>query len=164
MGFSYINSRCFTPNLSLEHSQFNSNLYFLQIKIQDPNNGGRKISNQEDDSSPNITGVELFVKDVDPRISEQRLFNEFLPFGDIISFKLMMENGRSKGYGYVTYSNEAEAKTAISELNGKILGTKVLFIALSKSKEELARLKNRRNWTRKPCYKKDTKRFWPQRH
>ncbi|XP_058229983.1 polyadenylate-binding protein 1-A-like [Hemibagrus wyckioides] len=111
-----------------------------------------------------LQGVELFVKDVDPRISEQRLFNEFLPFGDIISFKLMMENGRSKGYGYVTYSNEAEAKTAISELNGKILGTKVLFIALSKSKEELARLKNRRNWTRKPCYKKDAKRFWPQRH
>ncbi|KAK3565861.1 hypothetical protein QTP86_017718 [Hemibagrus guttatus] len=104
----------------------------------------RQKLGQEADSSPNTKGVALFVRDVDFSISEQRLYKEFLPFGNIISFKLIMENGRSKGYAYVTYSTEAEAKTAMNELNGKILGMKLLYIVLSKSKEELARQKNER--------------------
>ncbi|KAK3512526.1 hypothetical protein QTP70_015641, partial [Hemibagrus guttatus] len=134
-------------------------------KAEDAQEQMRQKLRQEADSSPNTKGVALFVRDVDFSISEERLYKEFLPFGNIISFKLIMENGRSKGYAYVTYSTEAEAKTAMSELNGKILGMKFLHIVLSKSKEELARQKNERLRTRTPwSYDKDSQRVWLQRH
>ena len=53
----------------------------------------------------------------------------FLKYGDIESGKLEYdENGNSKGYGYIYYSNEKEAEEAKKNLNGKEINGKQLNI------------------------------------
>ncbi|TSK18027.1 Polyadenylate-binding protein 4 [Bagarius yarrelli] len=80
--------------------------------------------------------VQLFIGGLDFSIDKQQLYKEFLPFGDLISAKVIMKNGRSKGYGFVVYSNHVDAETAIREMNGKVVGKRQLFVSLSKGKDE----------------------------
>lgn len=47
----------------------------------------------------------------------------------------MTENGRSRGFGFVCYSVPDEATKAIHEMNGKIVGSKPLYVALAQRKE-----------------------------
>ncbi|XP_047659715.1 RNA-binding protein 42-like isoform X1 [Tachysurus fulvidraco] len=100
-------------------------------------------------STQNPKGVELFIRGLDFKIDKQRLYKLFHPFGNIIRAKLMTKNGQSKGYGYITYSSDAEAKTAIREMNGKIVGSKLLNITLSKTEEERAQQKMGSGWKRR---------------
>ncbi|KAG7315964.1 hypothetical protein KOW79_020830 [Hemibagrus wyckioides] len=65
---------------------------------------------------------------------------------------LMSRNdGRSKGYGYVSFSSEAEANAAVSVMNGKILGRIPLFVTLSMRKEKREKQRTWCSWTTKPC-------------
>lgn len=49
--------------------------------------------------------------------------------------KVMTENGRSRGFGFVCFSAPEEANKAIQEMNGKIVGSKPLYVALAQRKE-----------------------------
>nr|XP_029712028.1 polyadenylate-binding protein 1-like [Aedes albopictus] len=81
-------------------------------------------------------GVNLYVKNLDDSIDDERLREEFSPFGTITSAKVMLERGRSKGFGFVCFSAPDEASKAISEMNGRIVGSKPLFVALSQRKDD----------------------------
>jgi len=48
----------------------------------------------------------------------------------------MTENGRSRGVGFVSFRTLNEAAKAITEMNGSIVGSKPLYVALAKSKKE----------------------------
>ena len=71
----------------------------------------------------------LLVKNIDTSITQKEFYNIFLKYGDIESAKLEYdENGVSKGYGYIYYSNEKEAEEAKKNLNGKEINGKQLNI------------------------------------
>jgi len=76
---------------------------------------------------------------LEDEVDEERLRKEFSQYGNIKSCKIMLdENGNSKGFGFVCFSNPEESQRAITEKNGKILDarcTKPLYVALHESKE-----------------------------
>lgn len=48
----------------------------------------------------------------------------------------MTDSGRSKGFGFVCFSAPDEATKAVTEMNGSIIGSKPLYVALAQRKEE----------------------------
>jgi len=83
-------------------------------------------------------GVNLYVKNLDDSIDDERLRKEFSPYGTITSARVsvMSEDGRSKGFGFVCFSSPEEATKAVTEMNGRIIVAKPLYVALAQRKED----------------------------
>lgn len=74
---------------------------------------------------------------MDKAIDHKALYDIFFPFGKIISCKVESDvHGESKGYGYVQFKNEEDAKKAIHHLNGAAVHGKELHVAPYISKQE----------------------------
>lgn len=48
----------------------------------------------------------------------------------------MKENGRSKGFGFVCFNSPEQANKAVTEMNGKVIGNKPLYVAMAQRKED----------------------------
>lgn len=82
-------------------------------------------------------GVNLYVKNLEDNVDDDKLRAEFAPFGTITSCKVMRDDkqGNSKGFGFVCYSTPEEATRSVTEMNGRIIGTKPLYVALAQRRE-----------------------------
>ncbi|KAK1414508.1 hypothetical protein QVD17_30254 [Tagetes erecta] len=82
-------------------------------------------------------GLNLYIKNLDDTVSDESLKDFFVPFGTITSCKVMRDpNGTSKGSGFVAFSTSEEASRALSEMNGKMIAGKPLYVALAQRKED----------------------------
>ncbi|XP_053479887.1 polyadenylate-binding protein 1-like isoform X2 [Ictalurus furcatus] len=93
--------------------------------------------------SKNTKTVKLMLRNLDPSVDDRRLHEEFLRFGTVISAKVLMENGFSSGTGTVSYSSPDEARKAILEMNGRLLGSRSVFVTPSQSKEHEGRQRDK---------------------
>ncbi|XP_012382720.3 polyadenylate-binding protein 1-like [Dasypus novemcinctus] len=96
----------------------------------------RRFEQMKQDRLNRYQGVNLYVKNLDDSIDDEKLRKEFSPYGVITSAKVMTEGGHSKGFGFVCFSSPEEATKAVTEMNGRIVGTKPLYVALAQRKEE----------------------------
>ncbi|KAM7323237.1 hypothetical protein ACRRTK_017343 [Alexandromys fortis] len=96
----------------------------------------RKSEQLKQERISRYQGVNLYIKNLDDTIDDEKLRKEFSPFGSITSAKVMLEDGRSKGFGFVCFSSPEEATKAVTEMNGRIVGSKPLYVALAQRKEE----------------------------
>ncbi|CAM0140937.1 Protein phosphatase PP2A regulatory subunit B [Umbelopsis sp. WA50703] len=82
-------------------------------------------------------GVNLYVKNLDDEIDDEKLRQEFSVYGTITSAKIMQDEttGASKGFGFVCFSSPDEATRAVTEMNGRMIGSKPIYVALAQRKE-----------------------------
>jgi len=82
-------------------------------------------------------GVNLYVKNLDDSVDDEKLRSEFASCGTITSAKVMGDDkGQSKGFGFVCFSTPEEATKAVTEMNGKMIASKPIYVALAQRKEQ----------------------------
>jgi len=96
-----------------------------------------------------FTGVNLYVKNLDDLVDDEKLREAFTPYGTISSAKVMSDDkGNSKGFGFVCFASTEEATKAVSEMNGHLLGNKPLYVALAQRKDERKNILEQQHVTR----------------
>ncbi|KAI6109480.1 polyadenylate binding protein [Pisolithus sp. B1] len=81
-------------------------------------------------------GVNLYIKNLEDDIDDDKLRAEFEPFGTITSCKVMRdEKGMSRGFGFVCFSSPDEATKAVADMNNKMIGSKPLYVSLAQRRE-----------------------------
>ncbi|KAM3833890.1 polyadenylate-binding protein 1A-like isoform 1-T1 [Diretmus argenteus] len=93
----------------------------------------QKKAERQNELKRRYQGVKLYVQNLDD-LDDERLRKEFSPFGTITSAKVIMKGGRSRGFGFVCFSSPEEATKAMTEMNGRIVATKPLYVALAQHK------------------------------
>ncbi|KAM7265177.1 hypothetical protein ACFE04_002860 [Oxalis oulophora] len=89
------------------------------------------------EAADKFQGANLYVKNLDDTISDEKLKELFSPYGAITSCKVMRDpTGISKGSGFVAFSTPEEASKALNEMNGKMIVSKPLYVALAQRKED----------------------------
>jgi cold-inducible RNA-binding protein len=76
--------------------------------------------------------MNIYVGNLSLEMTVDELRNLFLSFGEVISVTIMNDkyigSGQPRGYGYVEMASKSEGTTAISNLEGKVLGDRVINV------------------------------------
>jgi len=75
--------------------------------------------------------TKLFVGSLPWAVDDQGLSDLFAEFGTVASAKVIMdrETGRSKGFGFVEFDDDAAAKAAMAKLNGSDLQGRTIVVS-----------------------------------
>jgi len=82
--------------------------------------------------------MKLYVGNLAWSIDDEKLRELFASYGEISEAVIIKDkfSGRSKGFGFVTFSDDEAAKKAISEMNGKTLEGREIKVTEAKPMEE----------------------------
>jgi RNA recognition motif-containing protein len=82
-------------------------------------------------------GSKLYVGGLPYSATEQQLSDLFAAHGTVASAKIISDKftGQSRGFGFVEMSSDAEAKAAITALNGSDMGGRSLTVNEAKPME-----------------------------
>lgn len=82
--------------------------------------------------------MNIYLGNVDFKVSENQLSDLFAEYGEVKSVKIITDKltGRSKGFAFIEMPNDAEAKEAISNLNGYSLNNREISVSVARPREE----------------------------
>jgi len=82
--------------------------------------------------------MNIYVGNLSYEVTEEELKEAFEPFGEVETVKVLKDNdtGRSKGFGFVEMSNNADAQSAINDLNDKELKGRTLKVNKARPRTE----------------------------
>ena len=83
-------------------------------------------------------GSKIYVGNLPFSFNSDKLKDVFSEFGSIAEATVISDrfSGRSKGFGFVTFSNEDEAKAAIEAMNDKEIEGRKLKVNEARAREE----------------------------
>jgi RNA recognition motif-containing protein len=78
-------------------------------------------------------GKKLFVGGLAWETDDASLSQAFAPFGEIAEARVITDRdtGRSRGFGFVTYTDDASAEKALAAMNGKMLDGRTLRVDMA---------------------------------
>ncbi|CAE7126304.1 unnamed protein product [Rhizoctonia solani] len=107
-----------------------------QKKAERQNELARSHEAAKQERQNKYAGVNLYVKNLDDDVDDDKLRAEFEAFGTITSCKVMRnERDISKGFGFVCFSTPDEATKAVTEMNNKMIGSKPLYVSLAQRRD-----------------------------
>ena len=82
--------------------------------------------------------LKLYVGNLAYSVDNNALEEMFSSFGQVSSAQVITDRdtGRSKGFGFVEFSDAQAAKTAISEMDGKDMGGRALTVNEARPRED----------------------------
>ncbi len=82
--------------------------------------------------------MKLYVGNLSWNIDDSKLNELFSEFGKVASASVITDrySGRSKGFGFVEFADDAEAQKAIDAMNGKEVDGRELKVSEAKPREE----------------------------
>lgn len=82
--------------------------------------------------------MKLYVGNLPWAIDDQKLNDIFSEFGNVESANVISDrqSGRSKGFGFVEFGNDEEAKKAMESMDGKEVEGRPLKVNEARPKEE----------------------------
>ncbi|CAA2973664.1 polyadenylate-binding 7 [Olea europaea subsp. europaea] len=88
--------------------------------------------------SPEAKYTNLYIKNLDPGVTEEVLKEKFSEYGKIISLIISKdENGESRGFGFVNFENPDDARHAVEAMHGsRLVGSQVIYVARAQKKAE----------------------------
>lgn len=124
---------------ALHDSEYNGKKLFVsraQKKAEREEELRRSYENAKLEKLSKYQGVNLYIKNLDDDVDDDKLRADFEQFGTITSAKIMRDDkGTSKGFGFVCFSMPEEANKAVQEMNGKMIGSKPLYVSLAQRRE-----------------------------
>jgi len=96
----------------------------------------RQFEQLKQERQSKFVGTNLYVKNLDDTVDDEVLRREFSAYGAVTSARVMTDGDKSKGFGFVCFATPQEATKAVTEMNGRIIVTKPLYVALAQRKEE----------------------------
>lgn len=81
--------------------------------------------------------MNIYVGNLDFKVKENDLKGIFEEYGTVESVKIISDkfSGKSKGFGFVTMDNDADAQKAINDLNGATLISREIVVNEAKPKK-----------------------------
>eukprot|EP00923_Selenidium_pygospionis_P036579 GHVN01064149.1.p1 GENE.GHVN01064149.1~~GHVN01064149.1.p1 ORF type:complete len:410 (-),score=92.74 GHVN01064149.1:446-1519(-) len=97
------------------------------------------------DVKQRFKGDNLYIKNLDDSVDDDKLREAFEPFGTITSAKVMKdEKGNSRGFGFVSFMSSEEATKAVTEMHLKVVNGKPLYVGLAERRDDrISRLQQR---------------------
>jgi len=85
--------------------------------------------------------TKLFVGSLSWNVTDDQLKEAFAVAGTVVSANVITDrdSNRSKGFGFVEMSSDAEAAEAVKQLNGKELDGRAITVAEARPKEDRPR-------------------------
>lgn len=129
MGYAYINFESDDQaQLAMDKLNF-SKIYGRVIRVSYTRD---RQTNSTQPRAKRNNKANLYVKNLDPSIDSQQLYQLFKKFGAITSVRVMEHpDGKSKGFGFVCFENENDAQAAINEMNDYDLKGKPIHVSLA---------------------------------
>ena len=86
-----------------------------------------------------LISMDIFIKSLPFKFKEKDLQNLFEVFGEVTKASIVMDKmtRQSKGFGFVTMTNDEAALIAIEALNGSDLQGRTIEVSISVKKEKL---------------------------
>ncbi|KAN0038128.1 hypothetical protein ACTA71_000300 [Dictyostelium dimigraforme] len=87
------------------------------------------------------TDLSLFINNIDESIERDLIKEEFAKHGTIIGMKIVQdENGKNKGFGFISFSEVQEAQKAVESLNGFTFGSRQIQVSFSNKDNQINKL------------------------
>jgi RNA recognition motif-containing protein len=82
--------------------------------------------------------MNIYVSNLGFNVRDEDLSAFFAPFGEVTSAKIISDRttGQSRGFGFVEMSDDAAAKTAITQLDGGTVEGRAIRVSEAKPRED----------------------------